>query len=372
LKRLVFILTILIGCIDPYNPPVIDQEAAILVVDGFINTSGESTIRLSRSQSLSEMGLAQIETGAILFIEDESGTKFFLSENEPGEYVLPFQAFSADKYKLNIQTQNLKEYSSDFVTINQSPPIDSLAWSQGKDSEVQINITTHDTENEVGFYRWTFEETWLYTSAYQSLFTFNFETKQVALREDDIFNCFRNLRSNDILIESTTRLSENVVSNFPLKSIRAVDERLRYKYSMLVKQQAISDESYRYWQQLKKNNENLGTLTAPIPAIITGNIKNNNDQQEVVVGYFEISSVTTARIFISHEDLIPILFYETPYRTCEIFDLLNKDIPNFVGSYLLIDAITNGPVVIGYHYASTRCVDCQLTGGTTTKPDFWP
>jgi hypothetical protein len=360
------------GCIDPYTPPAIEQDSAVLVIDGFINTNGESTIRLSRSQNISDTDEPPFETGATLWLEDEAGAKIFLLEAGSGKYTLPIQSFPSNKYRLNIKTQNLKEYRSDFEPVKSTPQIDSLTWIQGEDNNVRITVTTHDTENTEGFYRWTFEETWMYTSAFQSLFSFNFETKRVELREDDIFNCYRNSDSNEILIESTTRLSKNIVSNFPIKSIRSVDERLRYKYSLLVKEISITDRSFKYWQQLKINNENLGTLSAPIPAVIQGNVKNINEPQEMVIGFFEISSVSTARIFISQEDLRQLLNYETPYATCQSLDMLNKDLINFSDSYKIINAITDGPTVIGYRYASNRCVDCRLTGGTTTKPDFWP
>ena len=80
MKRISVILIILTSCIDPYSPPVLDQEAAALVIDGFINMNGESTIRLSRSQNIYDTNSPLTETGALITLEDEDGTKIFLTE----------------------------------------------------------------------------------------------------------------------------------------------------------------------------------------------------------------------------------------------------------------------------------------------------
>jgi hypothetical protein len=367
-------LIILTSCIDPYSPPVLDQEAAALVIDGFINMNGESTIRLSRSQNIYDTNAPLTETGALITLEDEDGTKIFLTEAEAGKYVLPQQVFASKNYRLNILTKDSKEYQSDFEPGLVSPPIDSLTWNLTDNLGVQINVNTHDFEKSKGFYRWTFEETWLYTSEYESAFIYNYNSHTVELRSDNIYQCYRSARSTDILIESTVRLKTNTISNFPITYIPNNFERLRYQYSILTTQHSISEEAFSYWQQLKKTTEDLGTLFGPLPSQITGNFQCISNPDEPVVGYFAIGTTTSKRIFISANQLSGSPHYITPYENCESFELLNANISNFSGPYLLAGGIPNpnGPNILGYYYSTPNCVDCRLSGGTNVKPDFWP
>lgn len=333
-----------------------------------------STIHLTRSQNLYDTNASLVESGALISVEDETGTEVFLTETEAGSYVLPQQAFSSNKYRLNILTKNLKEYRSDFVPVLVSPAIDSLTWNLTDNLGVQVNVNTHEFEKPKGFYRWTFDETWLYTSKYQSFFIYNYEARQVELRSDNIYECYRAASSTEVLIESTVRLSKNAVSNFPLTFIPNDSERLRYQYSILVTQYAITEDAFSYWQQLKKTTEDLGTLFGPLPSQVTGNFQCISNPGEPVIGYFAIGTTSTKRIFILANELQGPPVYDVPYENCLTSELLMANVPSFAGPYLLTSGIPNpsGPGIIGYYYSSPRCVDCRLTGGTTTKPDFWP
>jgi hypothetical protein len=373
MKRVILLLFLFTGCIDPYFPPDLKSSEAFLVVDGFIDVTTKSTIKLSRTQSLNTEEAIILESGASVWIEDKTGNKIFLSEESAGTYVLPAQSFSSLEYNLNIVTKDTKKYASDFVPIVKSPPIDSVSWELFSGEGIQIYVNTHNTESPEGFYRWTFEETWAYTSAYQSTYVFNPSTKTVSVRSNNIYNCWASDNSNDIIIESTKRLSENIVSEFPLKYITNTSEELRYKYSILVNQYAITEEAFKYWQQQKKNTEDLGTLFGPLPTQITGNFRCVSNPAEPILGYFHMGSLSSKRIFISFEQLPTPPFYNTGYSNCDLGSVLNEDLERFSGPFTLVGGIPSqtGPGVIGYSYSSQFCVDCTLRGGTTTKPDFW-
>lgn len=373
MKRIIYSLVLLFGCIDPYTPPDIEQAQAVLVVDGFINVQGTSTIKLTHSQNLLSQGLPALESGATVWIEDEGGAKIFLTESFPGEYTVGTQAYPSSKYRLMIQTTNASQYASSFEPVKLSPEIDSVSWSITDDLGVQLFVSTHDTNNPEGYYRWSFEETWLYTAAFQAVYKFNFQTRSVQLQDEDNFHCYRRDKSSDILVESTIRLSQNAVRSFPIKYINQNSERLRMKYSILVKQYAITNQAFNYWQQVKKTTEDLGTLFGPLPSQVTSNVKSVTNPTEPVVGYFGIGTVTTKRIFVTSQQVPPPRSYDLPYANCEERELFFSDVSNFAGPYLLTGGIPNpnGPGIIGYYYSITRCVDCRETGGVTTKPDFW-
>jgi hypothetical protein len=373
MKKILLLGILLVGCIDPYSPPEIEQAQAALVIDGFINVLGKSTIKLSRTQNLADTNEPIQEVGASIWVEDEQELKFFLSEESAGVYSLPAQSFVDSRYRLHIVTSNSKEYVSAFERAMMSPPIDSVNWSFTDDLGIQLFVNTNNTESTQGYYRWTFEETWLYTSAFQSTYVYNEQTRSAEVRTDDIYNCWRTGKSSDVLIESTTRLSENRVSEYPLTSIKQNDERLRYKYSILVKQYSITQDAFNYWQQIKKTTEDLGTLFGPLPSQVTGNFKSISNPAEPVIGYFAIGSFASNRIFIPWQELKTPPSYDIPYQGCESYQLFNENVPSFSGPFILTFGIPNpnGPGIIGYYYGSASCVDCRLSGGVNVQPDFW-
>jgi hypothetical protein len=375
MKKVAWLLIILVGCIDPYLPPEIKSAGAILVIDGHIDFNRTSTIKLSLSQNIYENGETAKVDGAVVALENENGVKYPLTAEGNGNYSLAPQALAPIKHRLTVRTPDAKQYASQFVEIINSPPIDSVSWDVTPELGIEIYANTHGTESNTGYYRWRFEETWQYTAAYNSIYVYNTASNNVELRQDDIFNCWQSNLSSDILISTSSRLSENVISEFPLTTIQQRDERLRYTYSILVKQYSITQEAYAYWKELKKTTEDLGTLFSPMPSQVMGNFKSITNPEEPVLGYFSLGTSSEKRIFINSLQLPRPNTYDTPYEGCVAYELFNENVSTFFSTpYLLAGGIPNpnGPGIIGYYYAVTRCVDCRSAGGKNVKPDYWP
>src|SRR5688572_18737514 len=119
-------------CVDPYNPPEIKEVVDILVVDGFLNCSDKSVkVHLSKALALSDAGKPMPEVDATVWIEDENGSAQYLSEIQDGTYLA--SAINIDmalQYRLFITTQDEARYSSDFIHLTTTPPIDSVSWKK--------------------------------------------------------------------------------------------------------------------------------------------------------------------------------------------------------------------------------------------------
>ena len=363
------------SCVEPYNPPVIENGVSILVVDGSMNPQGKSKIRLTRSQNISETSKVVVELKAIVSFEDEAGSALVLQEEGNGYYSLPQQTFNLQKkYRVKITTTDAKEYASEFVPVVKNPPIDAVSWKITSDNGVQLYVSTHDFENDTRYYRWDYEESWNYLSAFNS----NFEWKngKPVLRNNNIYNCYRTQLSGKISIGSAARLSQAVINNFPLVYLEQRSEKIRFKYSILVKQFGLTKEAYEYWLQLQSNTESLGTLFDPQPSQLRGNIRCLSDDSETVIGYFIAGSTTEQRIFISSDFLPKPKSYITPFDGCTADTLQVNFIPLLRAkdllNIILLDPLPSGPgAITAYSTSTAACADCRTAGGTTTKPDFW-
>lgn len=86
------------------------------------------------------------------------------------------------------------------------------------------------------------------------------------------------------------------------KLLKDSDFEFRGKHYFLVNQQSITEDAYNYWNNINLiANQTGGIFDAP-PAAIPGNIFNVNDPSEVVLGYFELSSVDSLRGFVTEGD----------------------------------------------------------------------
>jgi hypothetical protein len=150
------LLPLLGGCLQPFQPPEVGGGRGFLVIDGFLNLDGDTTlIRLSRTQNLTDGEAPPAEERAQVSIEGDGGTSYRLTEGTGGRYLLLNAVPDAgQQYRLRIRTAGGQDYLSEYVPVKVTPPIDSVNWQVGSEG-VQLYINTHDPLASTRFYRWS-------------------------------------------------------------------------------------------------------------------------------------------------------------------------------------------------------------------------
>lgn len=377
MARWIFVLTgvLLGGCIEPYNPPEVERAENYLVVDGFFNVGeGEVVVTLSRTQNLADEGPPPIEGGAQVEIQTEAGQTFQLIEVEVGDYRASGLAVSPDeKCRLQIRTTSGREYQSDYVVPKLTPPIDSITWS-AEPQALNIQVTTHDPTGQSEFYRWSMVETAQYYAGFYSAYIFDVDLNAVRFRTPDetAYGCWKETALSSIKVATSRNFEYDLIDKFTLVSLESSSWKHKIKYSLLVKQYAISEEEYNYWTQLKKNTESVGTIFDPQPSEPIGNVHSISDPSEPVLGYFSAGTESSDRIFITAGDL-PYKFYLTGYESCAIDTVLIDDFWNAPENYPIVyEYVTPMGSVYAYGVSSPFCIDCRIAHqGVTTRPDYW-
>lgn len=367
-------LVFIVGCKEPYNPPVESTGQNMLVVEGILNSAnGPTTIRLSRSLKLQDTARINPELNATLVVEGKDNTVRSLTSQGNGLYSSPGLNLTLNnEYRLRIRTSGGREYLSDYIVAKATPPIDSIGWRREEDG-VQIYANSHDATNKTRYYRWEFEETWEIRSTYFSNFKYIGDGTVIPRAPgDDVSVCWKYHNSTNILVGSSAKLQSDVIFEAPLTFIGNGDERLGVRYSILVKQYALDKPSYEFYEMMKKMTESIGTVFDPQPSEIRGNIKAVADPNEMVIGYLTSASIVQKRIFISRYD-VPLWGF-VPY--CPEIVVPNKKdtLEAYYGSggYAPYEAVLNpNNVIIGYASSFPSCVDCTTRGGTVTKPTYW-
>jgi Domain of unknown function (DUF4249) len=365
----VFIMT---SCIEKFTIPSSISSVRLLVIDGFLDIGQKTcSVTLSRSQSIDQPNQFVPELSARVLLESESGDSYEIIELGNGKYFKQVSLVSENlRYRIKIVSSDNKIYQSDYVFPQVTPPIDNLIWRQD-DQSLKINLFAKGELKSSQYFEWTYEETWQYESAYFSLYDYNYQTKTVDKRKDDVFTCWKSKYSSEILTLSTSDLSQNVVADYTLVTIPKSSSKILKKYSILAKQKSITKDRYDYLEQLKRNSENLGTPFDPLPSQVTGNFRCVSNQDEYVIGWFFSSSIQEKRLFVDQFELPISLRAFANYDSCKTFILFNEQVPFYKGNDLIIGIYGQGDVDLGYVIGKNTCVDCRLSGGTIVRPSFW-
>ncbi|WP_228713576.1 DUF4249 domain-containing protein [Arundinibacter roseus] len=354
-------------------PPEIVRAESFLVVDGFLNVKPltNSQFKLSRTQTIYDKKLPDLEQEALVRIEGDKGSVFDCIESHPGVYTLGPNTYAEnEKFRLRIQLQDGKAYVSEYVPAMQTPPIDSVTYQVNPDnSDVQFYVSTHDPQNKTRFYRWSFEETWEYQMPLFS--NYDIRDKQIVLRTEGVNRCWDTRKSGRITVGSSVRLSEDKIQEMPITYVPVGSEKLRYKYSILVKQFGVSPEEFEYWNNLSQTNELTGGLFDAQPTEVTGNISCISNPGEPVFGFFSATSLEEKRLFVT-EGLGVLNYLDS---TCEPLDTLpaseairmNEELSHLI----LVEFFVPGSPELWFTMGSPACSDCRELGGTTKKPPFW-
>lgn len=371
-SELIYIIIIgifLAGCKEKYEPVLKPGQKNFLVVEGILNASGATTIHLSRTSELNEHSNMTSEGGATVLIVGNDGSQTGLTETSPGIYEGELLLQAANTYNLHIRTAEGKDYESAMQSVKQTPPIDSVSWNR-TDKNVDIRVSTKDPFGQTSYYKWDYVETWEFHSPFAANYVYN---GSIVVARDPLeipllYTCWNNQTSASILIGTSKKLAANVISNAPLLTIANGDERLSVRYSILVRQYAIDENTYNFYQQLKSNTESLGSIFDALPTDISGNITCVTNPSEKVIGYVSAASIQEKRLFIANSEVPDWGF--TPQ--CETLEVPNTplDFANNYPPYAPFEPITFGVSVVAYKSAAISCVDCR-TRGTNNRPSFW-
>lgn len=365
------VLIVTVECREPFDAALKTGDINRLVVDGYIDAGQRSVtfVKLSRTTHAEDVTRFEPETGATLTIEgSEEGTHLLL-ETSPGHYQSDSLSLPVTQnYRLKIISGSTTYYS-EFGKPIITPPIDSITWTQDN-AGVQIFVATHATTGEQTYFKWSHEEVWERSVPYYSLC--KFENDRFVARSNqetrEMKTCWVYANGTDLNIESSEKYTAGVIPPTPVKSIDKFDERLYIRYSILVRQHALSEENFRFYQLLNRN-DGMGTFSDPLPVELPTNVHAEGSSGQAV-GWVGVYTTQQQRIEIHEseldEDWIVPPFCEENQVSASSFELISLSHTPTRPIFELPSTVAEKAWAV-----QTECVDCRPNGGTNRKPDFW-
>ena len=424
---LIVIGVVLVSCIDEIDLENFGEENfnPSLVVEATLSDEMElQKVYLSRSDVRTDLetdtvynpfvplGLGErenvlFERNAQVQVRVDGGNTISFQETDPGTYIsiTPFAVASNSTYELLIQTSDGASYRSDPMTLEGKSEISNL-YAERMTNEfgiegVMIYIDGQEIEGKAENYRYTFEETYkiiapmwddedfLLTDYDPCAFpvTYNLE---IVPREVQNQVCYNTVPSRTIVQNNTSGTSSGTINRFPVHFINRDDFILSHRYSIEVKQWVQSPDAYSYYQALGSFSRTGNIFSQIQPGTLRANVVREGDPDELVLGQFEVASVSRMRLFFNWDDLFPGEDLPPYPITCSVHSSPESH-PSFcVGGLIpnscpqsIIERVNQGTISyvqvnndsIGtcpgpYVYVARLCGDCTLLGSNVV-PEFW-
>lgn len=334
------------ACIEPIELDI-DNEPGILVVEGVIsNSPGPHRVKISRTAIGQRVPIP--ESGAEVVLHDDQGNTYSYFEELPGIHVIPFgvvNAYPGISYHIELVLSDGSMYESAPERMAGQLAKDTVYYDFVEFTEINENsipITTNSMEIYLDsnipssdrplYYRWVTEE------AYQ-------------FKPTDFPDPFGNIPDPCFFFKSLDPQRINLFNsleerggkiNQRLLARRDIDASLLHRYFIVVNQFGLTQEAYTYWDNVRKNIEQTGSIFDIPPATVIGNIKNFNDPSMAVYGYFGVSPVAVTRT-----------------------ELNGDDVPNFINDpceYVFFKPQNEYP---------RECINCTEATGNVDKPQFF-
>ena len=378
------------SCVEQIDVKTLTFEDALVVEGTITNEYKFQEIKLSRTYKLEEEG-PTVEHGAVISVIDDMGNTYSFQEGTLGVYIsdVEFKAIPDREYQLNISTSKGNTYSSNPTKLTPDATIDEVYALESEDDDgVSIFINSFNPNRNSRYYRYDYEETYKIIAPNWSEYDFEivsdqppFKVKKVLKTKEDR-TCYKTDYSDGIIQTSSDNLNEDRVSKFLVRKVSRNDFFLCHRYSILVKQYVQSLEAYTFYNILEKLSGSESLFSQNQPGFISGNMFSNEDSTKKIIGYFEVSSVSSKRLFFNVRDIIAGGSIHD--SNCELrAPLLNDGFGNspLIESikvhlskyYVDNDGLTlseviepGGPYVVVF----PKCGDCTVLGSNIV-PEFW-
>ncbi len=371
------------GCVERYYPGEDDLKTGTLVINAHLTDQpGYQEIEVSRSVTLLYPSYDPVSGSFARLIREDGELREF-SESRPGFYGCNLdEAFlqTGFSYMLHLVTPDGRVYESGFDELRPVPGIDSIYY----EVESATYLTEDDSIGGIRFYidftyddqaydfiRWEVTETYEFHNPDMEAFIWDRDRRVKPLPDTSNYRvCYITKELSEIHSMSLGYLDFGIYIRKPFSFVPndQLEQKLKHKYSVLIKQFSLGEEAFHYWDELKKTSQEQGFLFDRQPALLKSNIYNVNDESEIILGFFSMAGVSMARGFAEKPEGLDLSLYEWycfPVDRGPRGPVSISDLPLYFAR-----AWRDGVSV--YAEVNKHCVDCRAYKNSThIKPGYW-
>lgn len=305
------------SCLDQFTFKS-EEIKPVLVVEGFISNVSYNdsaslpndpryfSIKLRYTSIVSNVYDQVIYDASVRLISDDGFHWNYTPEftNSGFVYSLKTNDFKAEmgkKYKLQIVLSNSETYETDFIGLVENKPMGELFYEEtevttvkyttGEPEIVQVrginlNIRVPESDTPAN-YRWDFLPYWIFVAPSPG-------------PTSPIKTCY----VSDLYYLRDFILKQNTKGGF-VQTLAFIEtdynERIFFEFSLFVRQQVLSDESFQFWSEIKDQSNTGGLFDSP-PYNVRTNIKPKGHDGQVF-GFFNVIQENSQRWYFTPREL---------------------------------------------------------------------
>lgn len=364
-----------IGCTEEFVPKTETFDNLLVIEANITDELKHQEILLSRTFRF-ETDSSLAESNANVKVVDNMQNEYNFEEIESGRYVsdIPFQVVPNQSYFLSVETADNTSYVSSEVSLKGSAQIENLYAERFVNDGVEgigIFIDSFDPNGTALFYRYEFETTFRFEAPNFNNFDLvvvdvdGEPTVQTVPRPIEKKICYKTDPSRGIYTIRTEDFAESRVERFLLKFIPATDYSISDRYSIIVRQFVQSREAQVFYETLNEFSNSETLFSQVQPGFIRGNIRNVDDPDDNVLGLFQVSSVSSERMFFNYRDFFPDEDLPPFFEECPTGTPRSGLIQILLTGLYLFNGFVEGELLV-----VTVCGDCTVIGNSEV-PEFW-
>jgi hypothetical protein len=344
--RWVILLICLASCTDIYRADT-DAQQQVPVIDAFLsNTPGNHFVKLSFSLPFDTVALTKKISGARVYVTDNTGKIIPFKEVSAGLYKPADASFAGEinhTYTLTVEMPDKQVYVSPPEPL--LPQLQPVKVSGGYEIITKLvkgsygDILSEDNPVCQIYYDYKTASEEIPRYRYTSAQILEYEIfKEVMPPVDDIsgymFYCWAVTNSNSLLFTNEkyrTNAGEIInqlvcttspgirimVPDMSLKTLNydATQRISAYEYKMILRinQFRLNEDSYKWYKGVESQATAEGKIFDPLTSQLYGNITCKSNPDKPVLGFFEVSSVSTGSWAVSRNyPIYPITIKSAP------------------------------------------------------------
>ncbi len=415
---LLFLMHTFMGCVEEFDAQIENLETVLVIDARLTDEAKPQTIHLTNTFGF-DSDEPKPELGAQVALLDDLNNMIVFTENTPGIYstASALQLNEDRTYRLEVIRTDGSRYISSEEKLPSNTPIERVEAQRkinnsGLDG-VAITLNVQGQTDNNDYYRYEYVETTQIIAPDYNPFEWDEVDYDHFCEDDDGWQvtikprqeqarvCYASAISRDLILASTEELNSSSLERFEVRFLSKENYFISHRYSILVKQYHLSPNTASFYRTLQDFSNSESVFSNVQTGLIEGNITAENNQ-ELVLGYFELSSFSEMRMFFNYEDLFPNEPLPPYIINCEPIGAPSLYPPGFhtivVDGKIVIDGTSNSPLIdaiqadlIGYladnqNYfgpdlegpnrrapflvKSLGCLDCRQFG-SNVAPEFW-
>jgi len=328
------LLSLIVSCEDVYDPKI-DAVENVIVADARIEYGNSfNTIVLSESRGFNEedLGFLPVSGGKLTIIDNEGGENT-LTEIEDGKFMVDFNLNRELSYKLKVEYKG-DIFESTFESVPKPPVLDTVYGI------VETKIIQSGGENNVNDFRevrglqlyadiLSETENPYYRFTARSIMQYTYPVITYFMGEEIVetmyaWNSYYPMGAFNLAsppeYSNSTEIHKHPLFFLPNRGYVAGDK-IFSGWILIMHQHGLSKSAHGYYNDLNNQLESDGKLFDPLYVQARSNIKCTNNNEQLILGNFEISASKEYRYYIKFLSdklgyyIKPIpYFYDIPLR----------------------------------------------------------